>query len=175
MTKPIASLASHPSGTRRSTCHALMEAKDATRQRMPSRAGSRMAHAAAGTRCERRLGGRAAGCAAGRLGFPIQQRPLPRSRRHGRGRDGAGSCGKRSVAERGARHADRARQGMGRRPGCKARTAATARSTPTTPTTASTTSRSPITVRCSIRRRKTFRADASACWRSWGNRRAARG
>ena len=42
-----------------------------------------------------------------------------------------------------------------------------ARSTPTIATTISTTSPSPITARCSIRPRSTWRRAASACWRNW--------
>ena len=53
---------------------------------------------------------------------------------------------------------------------CRAATAAGARSTPTTTTTTSTTSRSPTTARCSIRRPRMSARAACRCWRSSARR-----
>ncbi len=53
-------------------------------------AGPRLAQAEAGARSQGRLGGEGSRCPSGRLGVPVQQRPLSRSRRHRRGRDGDG-------------------------------------------------------------------------------------
>ena len=94
--------------------------------------------------------------AARRLGLSICQSALSRCRRYRGRRHGHGPC--RQAHPRGAPLRLPARPwsaaGNGSR-GCRARTAAGARSTPTTPITTSTRSPSPITARCSIRRRRT--------------------
>ncbi len=139
--------------------HALMETKDATRG---SRGGARagMAGAAPGSGREGRLGGREAGCAAGRLGLPVSQRPLSRSRRYRRGGDGDGPGRQiRYLAEVTGRPSRVARNGS---MACRAAMAAGARSTPTIPIITSTTSPSPIMGRCWIRRPRMFPAAASA-------------
>ena len=64
----------------------------------------------AGARRGRRLGGGAARVAAGRLGLPVREPALPRSRRHRRGRAGARPL-RRGALPRG----DRSRRRMGRR------------------------------------------------------------
>ena len=138
----------------------------AARSRRRRRARERSARpavaaAAAGARGQRRLGDAAAGRAAGRLGVPVQQRPLSRSRRHRRGGDGDGPARRRRPTSE-IRHRDRPRRANGSK-ACRPRTAAGAPSTPTTPTTISTTFRSPITARCSIRRPRTSRRDACRC------------
>ncbi len=69
-------------------CHALMEVGDKRLAPMIRRA-PRLARRAAGARHGRRLGGDAARAAAGRLGVPIRQSALSRSRRHRGGRPGA--------------------------------------------------------------------------------------
>ena len=70
-------------------CHALLEAGDAggDSRRRPR---ARLAAAAAGARRRRRLGGATPGRAARRLGLPIRQPALSRSRRHRRRGDGDG-------------------------------------------------------------------------------------
>ncbi len=80
--------------------HALMEAEDA-RGRQGRAQGARLAEAAAGSGCRRRLGRREAGCAPRRLGLPVSQRSLSRSRRHRRGGDGAGPRAQACRADRG--------------------------------------------------------------------------
>ncbi len=57
---------------------------------------------------------------------------------------------------------------------CRAAMAAGAPSTPTTAILISTTSPSPITARCWTRPPRMCRAAASACWRSWAQRRTIR-
>jgi squalene-hopene/tetraprenyl-beta-curcumene cyclase len=71
------------------TCHALAEAggEDTLAE---DEAGPRLAEAAAGARPQGRLGGEGPRRPSGRLGVPVQQRLLSRSRRHRRGRDGDG-------------------------------------------------------------------------------------
>ena len=69
--------------------HALLEAGDATSAAGAQRR-ARLAEAAAGAGREGRLGRPSAGRAPGRLGLPVRQRPLSRSRRHRRRRDGDG-------------------------------------------------------------------------------------
>ena len=149
-TRPIASPACRRSGTPRSPRHALLEIGE-RRQHRQRATRARLAEAAAGARRERRLGVQAAGRAARRLGLPIRQSALSRSRRHRGGRHGHGRA--RSKARRRASidAAIDARRANGSR-ACRAATAAGAPSTPTTRTTTSTTSRSPTTARCSIRR-----------------------
>ena len=91
------------------------------------------------------------GRAPGRLGVPVRQSALSRSRRHRRRRDGDGP---RAQQDRGTAEFDRrSRAAANGSRACKAATAAGAPSTPTTRTNTSTTSRSPTTARCSIRRR----------------------
>ena len=69
--------------------HALLEVGDEEAERGGD-AGARLAGAAAGARRHRRLGGAAARRSARRLGVPIRQSALSRSRRHRRRRDGDG-------------------------------------------------------------------------------------
>ncbi len=71
------------------TCQALLEAGGGEVS-ADCRARAELAEAAAGARREGRLGGAEAGRAARRLGVPVQQRPLPRCRRHRRRGDGDG-------------------------------------------------------------------------------------
>ena len=127
-------------------------------------AGPRLAEAAAGARPQGRLGGEGSRCPSGRLGVPVQQRPLSRSRRHRRGGDGDGSRAP-GVRQQGIRSGDLRAAASGSR-ACRAATAAGPPSTSTTSNTTSTTSRSPTTARCSIRRPRTSPRAASRCWRS---------
>ena len=142
--------------------HALMEAGGEQRGTGGRAARPRLAGAEAGAGRGRRLGGVAAGPAAGRLGVPIRQPALSRSRRHRRGGDGAGPLrsaplprGHRPRRRMDRRHAEPQRR-LGR---LRRRQQALL---------TSTTSRSPITARCSIRRPPTWRRAASACWRRSG-------
>ena len=103
-------------------------------------------------------------CAARRLGVPIRQSALSRSRRHRGGGDGDGPRGSRRRHRRARRRIRR--RSPGRANGsraCRAATAPGPLSTPTTPTTISTTSRSPIMARCSTRRPRTSPRAASRC------------
>ena len=138
--------------------------KRAARGRSRSQQGPRLAQAAAGARREGRLDRAAPERAARRLGIPVQQRALSRSRRHRGGRDGDGSRARR-ARHSGIRRGDRARAANGSW-ACRATTAAGARSTPTTRTTISTTFRSPTTARCSIRRPRMSPPAACRCWRN---------
>ena len=150
--------------------HALLEAGDEAGGE-PARRRPRLAKAAAGARRQGRLGGAASGRPAGRLGVPIRQSALSRSRRHRRRGDGDGP---RSIAAAPTRPPTPIRQrSPGRANGsraCRAATAPGPPSTPTTPITISTTSRSPITARCSIRRPPTSPRAASRCSRSSARR-----
>ena len=76
---------------------------------------ARLAQAPAGARREGRLGRAAPERAAGRLGVPVQQRALSRSRRHRRGRDGDGPRARRRAARRSIRRSTRGAR-MDRRP-----------------------------------------------------------
>ena len=100
----------------------------------------------------------------GRLGVPVQQRALSRSRRYRRGGDGDGPRAPGSPAARNTTRRSRAAASGSR--ACRAATAAGPPSTSTTSNTISTTSRSPTTARCSIRRPRTSPRAASRCWRS---------
>ena len=111
--------------------------------------GPRLAQAAAGARREGRLDRAAAERAAGRLGVPVQQRALSRSRRHRRGRRWRWTACAASAARSSTQRSSARANGSS---ACKAGTAVAARSTPTTTITISTTSRSRITARCSTRR-----------------------
>ena len=71
------------------TCHALLGGRR-RRHAREDEAGPRLAEAAAGARPQGRLGGEAPRCPPGRLGVPVQQRLLSRSRRHRGRRDGDG-------------------------------------------------------------------------------------
>ena len=129
-TRPTASPASRRCGTRRSPAHALLEvgARDA------------VARAAGGLDwlkplqvldVDGRLGASAPGRAAGRLGVPVRQPALSRSRRHRGGRHGDGpragtSCSDARLSIR------RSRAAANGSSACRARTAAGAPSTPTT-------------------------------------------
>ena len=97
------------------TCHALLEAGDEEFARRRRKQGARLAEAAAGARREGRLGREASGRPAGRLGLPVRQRALPRSRRHGRGRHGDGPRAPRRR-EPPVRHRDRPRHRVDRGP-----------------------------------------------------------
>ena len=92
-------------------------------------AGSRLAEAAPGAGDRGGLGRAATSCAAGRLGLPICQSPLSRSRRYRRGGHGHGPGG--GEGRRGLPHA-RSRAGANGSRGCRAATAAGAPSMPTT-------------------------------------------
>ena len=87
-------------------CHALLEAGDA---QAPAtvRAASTGCDDRAGARRGRRLGRAAPGRAAGRLGLPIRQRALSRSRRHGGRGDGHGRASHRVDAAERYRAGDR--------------------------------------------------------------------
>ena len=74
--------------------HALMEVRRRG-ERVGRSSGPRMACAAAGARREGRLGRPASSCAPGRLGVPVRQSALSRSRRHCGGGDGDGPRGSR--------------------------------------------------------------------------------
>ena len=71
------------------TCHALLEAGGESCG--SGQTGAGLAAAEAGIECEGRLGGETSGRAAGRLGVPVQQCLLSRSRRYRRSGDGDGS------------------------------------------------------------------------------------
>ena len=71
------------------TCHALLEAGGEAVG--PAKQGAGLADAETGVEREGRLGGETSRRAAGRLGVPVQQRLLSRSRRHRRRGDGDGS------------------------------------------------------------------------------------
>ena len=77
----------------------------------------RMAPPASSARHGRRLGVDASRCSAGRLGLPICQSPLPRSRRHRRRGHGHGPerCAHSSRSTRCVLALNRPRAGMGRR------------------------------------------------------------
>ena len=90
-------------------CHALMEVGDDALT--PAlRARARLARGKAGARRRRRLGGAAPGAAARRLGLPVREPALPRSRRHRRGRPCA-----RPLRRRALSRGDRPRRRMGHR------------------------------------------------------------
>ena len=106
-------------------CHALMEVgDDGSRRALAPRA--RLARRQAGARRRRRLGRDAAGAAAGRLGLPVRQPALSRSRRHRRGWPGA------RPLRRGALPARRSTAPPNGSSACRAATAAGAPSMPTT-------------------------------------------
>ena len=150
------------------TCHALTEA-GGEETLAENEAGARLAEAAAGARPQGRLGGEGARRPPGRLGIPIQQRALSRSRRHRRGRDGDGP---RRAARPAARNTTRrSREAASGSRACRAATAAGLPSTSTISNTTSTTSRSRTMARCSIRRPRTSPHAASRCWRSLARRR----
>ena len=144
------------------TCHALLEAGG---EALPqAKAGARLAEAEAGARPQGRLGREAPRRAAGRLGVPVQQRPLSRSRRHRRRGHGDGSHAA-AIRQRRIRRPRSPAAASGSR-ACRAATAAGPPSTSTISNIISTTSRSPTTARCSIRRPRTSPRAASRCWRS---------
>ena len=145
------------------TCHALIEAGGAKRCRS-AKQGARLAEAEAGARRQGRLGRETSRRAAGRLGVPVQQRLLSRSRRHRRRGDGDGPRAARRPAATNTMTRSRAAASGSR--ACRAAMAAGPPSTSTISNIISTTSRSPTMARCSIRRPRTSPRAASRCWRS---------
>ncbi len=93
-------------------CHTLLEAGDARSVASVQR-GLQWLLPQAGARGQRRLGDPAARCASGRLGVPVQQRPLSRPRRHRRGGDGDGPAAP-APADQEIRHRHRPRARMDR-------------------------------------------------------------
>ena len=86
------------------SAHALMEAAPA-RTRVETTHSAGLAVAAPGPRLRRRLGGAAAGPAAGRLGVHVRQPALSRSRRYGRGGHGARQGARRATGTKAYDHA----------------------------------------------------------------------
>ena len=169
-TRPIASPACRRSGTRRSPPMRCW--KPATRRaRAAARAAARLARAAPGARRQGRLGRPAPGRPPRRLGVPVRQPALSRSRRHRRRGDGDGPrrSRRRHRSPGRASPSDRARARMDRGPAKPRRRLGRLRRRQHL-LTISTTSPSPITARCSIRRPPTSPRAASRCWRSSARR-----